>query len=130
MEQCNFMGKDKSHEKKKAYKKGVDLFERGNLEEAIEKFDEAISLDYLDVPSHVYKAKTLLMLADFKNFKKELEDLESIRPNDPNLLILKIWYYNTIKEYDNALTGILNMRCVCTPVTQKSGSRGCWFLKT
>ncbi len=103
MEQCNFMGKDKSHEKKKAYKKGVDLFERGNLEEAIEKFDEAISLDYLDVPSHVYKAKTLLMLADFKNFKKELEDLESIRPNDPNLLILKIWYYNTIKEYDNAL---------------------------
>ncbi|MGC8672988.1 MAG: tetratricopeptide repeat protein [Thermoplasmata archaeon] len=103
MTQCSFMRNDKGHEKKKAFEKGVDLFERGNLEKAIEKFDEAISLDYLDVPSHLFRAKALLMLADYEGVEKELKELESIRPNDPNLLIFKIWYYNTIEDYDSAL---------------------------
>ncbi len=55
------MANDRDHRFKKAFDKGMELFNKKNYEKAFEKFVEAISLDYLDVSSHVFKARALCL---------------------------------------------------------------------
>ncbi|MEM3227134.1 MAG: hypothetical protein QXT62_02750, partial [Thermoplasmata archaeon] len=87
------MTNEKEHRSKKAFDKGLELFNKENYEKAIEKFDEVISLDYMDVTSHIFRARTLLILEEYEKLEKELKEIESISPNDLDLLILKSRYY-------------------------------------